>query len=284
MGLLSSERGDLFKIWGWAIVIALVFAAMAMAGQTTPSAQPPPPAIQEEPTPEASSTVEGTETVDNIAVDVETQSRFDKLENEIRRKLLDDRADTIDWWLTATAIFLTSLGVLAAFLSIIGFNRFREIEAEARENVGQSKKYAEEAQELVEKINEQQKQAEEAVGSIMRMRTADTGRLLLDPGDSARGDEPLAVSLGQVQREPGIAREAEEAAQEVRRNPEASLIDRAIADAYLLQRAGRIDDAIEKWRSIANVTEGSSPDIAALAWLSVGSLLYEKEVEDGGEQ
>ena len=284
MGLYSSERGDLSKIWGWTIVIALALSAMGVAGQTTPSTHPPPPAIQEEPTPEASPTVEGTGTADHTAIDVETQSRFDKLENEIRRKLLDDRAATIDWWLTATAIFLTSLGVLAAFLSIIGFNRFREIEAEARENVGQSKKYAEEAQELVEKINEQQQQAEEVVGSIMRMRTADTGRLLLDPGDSARGDEPLAVSLGRVEREPGIAREAEEAAQEVRRNPEASLIDRAIADAYLLQRAGKIDDAIEKWRSIANVTEGSSPDIAALAWLSVGSLLYEKEVEDGGEQ
>ena len=61
-------------------------------------------------------------------------------------------------------------------------------------------------------------------------------------------------------------------------------MDRAIADAYSLQRAGRIDDAIERWRSIANIAETIDNDLAARAWLSVGYLLYERGVEDAGEQ
>ena len=65
---------------------------------------------------------------------------------------------------------------------------------------------------------------------------------------------------------------------------EASPVDRAIADAVSLQRAGRIEEAIEKWRSIANVAEGSDNDLAARAWLSVGYLLYERGGEDAGEQ
>ncbi len=283
MGWYSPERGDPSKIWGWVVVLALAFVAMGVAGQTTPSTQAPIPlAAQGKPALDTSPTVQDTQTLDNTAGDAEIQRRFDKLRNELRRELLDDRADTIDWWLTATALFLTLLGALAAFLSIIGFSRFREIEAEA-------KNYAEEARKGVEEINEQKKLAEEArqeTESIMR--TAAGGgverRYHFDPEDSERDDDPLLVQLGRVQREPDRAREAAEAVQEVRRNPEASLMDRAIAEAYSLQQAGRMDDAIEKWRSIANVAEGNDPDLAARAWLSVGYLLYERGVEDAGEE
>ena len=259
VGLYSSERGDLSRIWGWAIVIALVFAAMGVAGQTTPSTQAPIPlAAQGKPALDTSPTVQDTQTLDNTAGDAEIQRRFDKLRNELRRELLDDRADTIDWWLTATALFLTLLGALAAFLSIIGFSRFREIEAEA-------KKSAEEARKRVEEINELNKRAGEATQQIERERERITRASVLYD-------------------DPDRARQAEEASPEVPQKPTTSPLDRAIGDAVSLQRAGKREEAIEKWRSIANVTEGSAPDIAALAWLSIGSLLYEKEVEDAGEQ
>ena len=61
------------------------------------------------------------------------------------------------------------------------------------------------------------------------------------------------------------------------RNTELSLVDRAVIDAYLLQQSGKIVDAIEKWRSIANVAEGIDNELAAQAWFSVGSLLSESE-------
>lgn len=275
MGLYSSERGDLSKIWGWTIVLTLTFAGMGASGQTTPSTQTPiPPTAQEKSTPDASSAVEDTQTLDNTAVAVEIQRRF----NDLRRELLDDRAAIINWWLNIILVVLGFFSVIAVFGGYFGFRRFREIEAEA-------KNYAEEARKGVEEINEQKKLAEEArqeTESIMR--TAAGGgverRYHSDPEDSERDDDPLLVQLGRVQREPDRAREAAEAVQEVRRNPEASLIDRAIAEAYSLQQAGRMDDAIEKWRSIANVAEGNDPDLAARAWLSVGYLLYERGVGD----
>lgn len=275
MGLLFSERGALCNIWYWTIVIVLTVAAIGVAGQTTPTA----PAVQEKPTPDISPTVEDS-VRDNTAADFELQRRFDNLRNELRRELLDDRADTINWWLTAVAIFLAVLGIVAVLVGYIGFSRFREIEAEA-------KKYAEEAQKVVEEINKLKRQAEEDSKSITRAAAGhDAERQYPSPtgsGGVARDDMPLSV---QVQREPDsdAAREAEEAVQEVRQNPEASPIDRAIADAYSLQRAGRIDEAIEKWRSIANVMEGIDNDLAAHAWLSVGSLLYKKGEEDAGDQ
>ena len=79
------------------------------------------------------------------------------------------------------------------------------------------------------------------------------------------------------------SRNSDEAAKtmaSVQREPAGSLTDPAVADAVLLQQQGNIEEAIEKWRSIANVAEGSDPDLAARAWLSVGYLLYERGVGD----
>ena len=64
----------------------------------------------------------------DTTVDIEMLRRF----NELRRELLDHRAKTVDWWLAGTAILLTLFSVGAFFVGLIGFKRFREIEAEAR--------------------------------------------------------------------------------------------------------------------------------------------------------
>ena len=72
----------------------------------------------------------------------------------------------------------------------------------------------------------------------------------------------------------------DQAVESVRKNPEASLITKAIASAVLLQRLGKTDEAIEKWRAVAHVAEDSDNDQAARAWLSIGYLLKEKAPED----
>ena len=71
-----------------------------------------------------------------------------------------------------------------------------------------------------------------------------------------------------------------ETLQEELRNTELSLVDRAIIDAYLLQQEGKIAEAIEKWRSLANITEGLDNELASHAWLSVGSLLSEGDQKE----
>ena len=150
---------------------------------------------------------------DTASADVETDRRF----NELRRELLDDRAKMIDWWLAATAIFLTLLGVGAAILGYFGFKRLDRIEREARENVEASEKHAQEAQRYVEDIKTIRDKAE---------------------------------------------------------------IDRAFSEAILLQQQNRIEEALEKWRSIANVVEGTDREREAQAWFSIGYLLHSKDEPD----
>ena len=64
------------------------------------------------------------------------------------------------------------------------------------------------------------------------------------------------------------------------RNTELPLVNRAIIDAYLLQQDGKIAEAIEKWRSIANISEGIDDELAAHAWLSIGILLSKDAQEE----
>ena len=56
-----------------------------------------------------------------------------------------------------------------------------------------------------------------------------------------------------------------EVVQEELQNIELSLVDNAVIDAYLLQRDGKIADALDKWRSIANIAEGIDNELAAHA-------------------
>ena len=71
--------------------------------------------------------------------------------------------------------------------------------------------------------------------------------------------------------------EANQAVQNVRGNPEASLTDRVMVSAVSLQQQGKTDEAIEKWCALALITEGSDNDLAALAWFSVGYLRKDKD-------
>ena len=73
-----------------------------------------------------------------------------------------------------------------------------------------------------------------------------------------------------------LTRGAEKAVEKVGESLEASSLDEDIAEAYSLQRAGNIEAAIEKWRSIANTAEETDSELAARAWIAVGYLLQEK--------
>ena len=174
----------------------------------------------------------------DAAVDIAISPRF----NELRRELLDYRVKTVDWWLAATAIFLTLLGIVAVAAGYLGFKRFREIEAEALRNVESSRKYAEEAWNLVGEIKERR----DEVNSLVEGMTAED-----------------------VQNDPD---EAQRAAKNVREDPSSSPISQAVAAAVLFQWQGKIEEAIEKWRAVAVISEGSDQEPAVQAWFSVGYL------------
>ncbi len=179
----------------------------------------------------------------SVAENVEIQHRF----NELRRELLDDRAASIDWWLVVIAvalafitIVLTFFGIVVVVAGYISFKRYEEMMKRFQEIETEAKGYVEEI-----------KKHRDESAEILQDMTAE---------DVAEAPE-----------------EAAQAATSVRETPTASLIDRAIAQAVSLHQQGRIDEATEKWRAVAHITEGSDNDQAARAWLSVGYLLENLE-------
>jgi len=133
----------------------------------------------------------------DAAVEVDIQRRF----NELRRELLDGRSKNVDRWLTAIAV----IGVI---LGIVGFQRFSDIEADAR-------RYAEEAGRLVEEIREIHGEATGRLAVLRDAQTADE-----DPEEAAR-------TVASVQQDPA-----------------ASVIDRAVAAAVLLGAVGVLTVAV----------------------------------------
>ena len=178
-------------------------------------------------------------------VEVDIQRRF----NELRSELLDDRASTVDWWLAFMAVVLGFFALVVVLGGYIAFTRFREIEAEAKDSVEISKGQAAEAMKLVGKIEENRDKSEK----ILQDQTAKTA-----------ADNPD---------------EADQAVESVLKNPEASRIQQAIGRALSLQRLGKRDEAIEKWRAVATVAEGGDNDLAARAWFSVGYLIQDEDLE-----
>ena len=236
--------------------MAVAVAMVAFAQTTEPAiesvpASDQPAALNSSPTGDENSTDKDTSVQSDppvgptpaAAAEVEIQRRF----NELQRELLDDRADYIDRWLIAITIGL-------AFFGIVGFIRFREIEAEARKSVKAAKRYEADAKDHAERIEALQGKA---VADVQRIRDLMTAEVA--------AQNPA---------------EANQAVKDARENPEASLTDKAIADAVSLQQQGKRDDAIEKWRAIAHVVEGSDNDLAARAWFSVGYLIQDEDPED----
>ena len=176
------------------------------------------------------------------AAEVENQRRF----NELRRELLDGRDKLVDQWLIVVAIVLTAMGVLAPIVGLIigflGFQRFRQIETEALQHL-------EEAERLVGEIREKRDEV-----------------ALAEDLSSERFGDNLSESV--------------RAAVRVQEDPTASPIAQAIAAAGLLQQRGEIEEAIEKWRSIANVAGEADRQLQARAWFSIGYLYGQGEGAD----
>ena len=242
--------------------IAVVAVSMAMSIPAITFAQTPESATESEPTagdnaspvqaasgPEDNTSVQSDPPVGPTpaaAAEVEIQRRF----NELQRELLNDRGAYIDRWLAVITIALAFFGLVAVVGGYIGFKRFREIETDARNSTVVAAEHAQDAKRVVKEIEKTRDKADE----IVRGMTAETSA--------------------------GNPEEAKQAVLSVRENPRASLVDEAIADAVSLQQQGKRDDAIEKWRAIAHVVEGSDNDRAARAWLSVGYLVRDESPEN----
>ena len=179
------------------------------------------------------------------AVGVELQRRFNEFErrfNERQKEILDARAAYIERWLVA-------ISVAAVVGGYLGFTKFDEIEDEAHQHVTAAKQHSEKAQILVERIEAKYGEAVSHVAGLEKLTAETAGK---NPDEAGR------------------------AVENVQEDPAASLIDRATAAAVKLQLQGEIEKAIEKWRAIIHIAEGSDNDLAARAYFSVGYLLDEQ--------
>lgn len=75
----------------------------------------------------------------------------------------------------------------------------------------------------------------------------------------------------------GELEEVEDKFRKVEKNPNASVWDKVVVEAYRLKQAGKIDDSIEKWLSIANLSEGTDNNLSAGAWFAAGTLNMQKD-------
>ena len=199
---------------------------------------------------------------------VEIQRQF----NELRHAVLDRRASTISWWLTVIAIVLTFFGIVVAVAGYFGYAKFQELEKEAQTYIKRMKETADHAQETVDRIVKLEAEGGSAIKEM---------RQLIGKERAAREAEieGVRISTSEDADDPDKATRVEAAVQGVQRNPAASSLVSAIAQALALQRRGEIAEAIEKWRSIARVAVETDKQLAARAWYSVGYLLWDGQTE-----
>ena len=210
----------------------LVFvAAMAIAAAAVLTASPVVSA--QAPTGQQGNSSEDGSVVDT-ATEVEIQRRF----NELRREILDDRADSIGWWLSGIALILAVLVLFVGLAAYFAFRRLRDIEEAVRRSVEQARVHAEEAARLAEEIRGYGGEADEALRSI-------------DGTELALARSQIGEEFSRVPGRAGAT---------------------AIAEARQLEGEGRLDESIERWKHIASVAEGSNDELAALAFRSIGDL------------
>ena len=187
------------------------------------------------------------QTLPNVATNfgVGVQTQF----NEIRRELLDERASSIDLWLAVIGIVLTFFAVVVVIAGFIGFRKIREIEEEAKASAKRAAAAEEDAKHHLQEILNIREEAASNLSDI-HADFADTNPM-----------------------------EAYQTLTNIRANPDASLVDKTIADAVSLQQQGKRKDAIKKWCAIAEISEKKDNELAARAWLSIGYLSSNEDVD-----
>ena len=186
----------------------------------------------------------------NAISDIENQRQI----NDLRSEYLDDRAASLNQWLVVIglvlAFFAVAIPVVTGIAAYVAYTQFQRIESEAQESLKEAKQYASEAAIYLEDIQAQKEIAKKVVSELT---SQDITKLI----QSGKSEVPPEVEtlLRTIQLEPGT-----------------SVIDKAIIDAVRLRQEGKTDDAIEKWSSIASISEGIDNDIAAAAFYARGTI------------
>ena len=91
---------------------------------------------------------------DSTKIDVTTEVEIQRQFNDLRSELLDDRAESITWWLAIVAVLFTLWGLVIAIGGLIGYREFRELRDEARRIVEEIKGDKKQIDELSDQISQ----------------------------------------------------------------------------------------------------------------------------------
>lgn len=236
-------------IWHWFVGVGIVILVI---GITIPFVQTNDTPVSEEThSPDNESEVDPVTKVElqqqevpaqrssTVNIDPTAKAELQQFFNDLRKEYLDTRAESINWWLTGITIVLGFFAVVIAIAGYIGFREFRRLRDEASRHVAAIRQDRAESNELLQ--NMRQKGNAEVFSMLSN-------------------NEEFAESL-----------------RDLLQNPELSLIDKAIAEAFALQQDGAIEEAIEKWNFIADRVAGTDDDLAARAWFSIGYLRLQNQ-------
>ena len=207
----------------------------------------------------------------DAATEVEMQRRL----NELRSEFLDKSSKAVEWWLTTLAIILAFIGIIAVVVGYVSFEKISQNIEEAKkardEVLEEAKKAGDEVLEEAKKAGDEVLEEAKKAGDDISRQMGEVEDLVMKirlTRDVAR-EQLEKLNAEGVSTNPG---EAARAAASVRGDPATPPIDRAIAAAVLLQQQGKIEEAIEQWRSIANVAGEEDRQLQARAWFSIGYL------------
>ena len=144
---------------------AVVAVSMAMSIPAITFAQTPESATESEPTAgdNASPVQAASGPEDNTSVETnpparstspsEVEAENQRLINELRSELLDDRADYIDRWLSVIGVVLTFFGIVVAIVGVWGFRKFQKIETEAKNILEEIKETRDKSLDILQDLN-----------------------------------------------------------------------------------------------------------------------------------
>ena len=257
------------KIWYWLVVIGVLILA---AGITTLF-----PQTNDVSVPEKTKPLDTTNEIDSVTkvepqqevpasnspdvnIDPSDKIELQQLFNDLRKEYLDTRAESVNWWLQFITIVLAFFGIVVVVLGYFGLQEFKKLKAEAEKDADEIKTH-------LSKVLERRAELERV-------------REVVETGDiGAKSDEVMQRTRETLSAEVFASNdeEFEKVLRDFEQIPNLTFTDKAMIEAYKLQKDGRIEEAIQKWCSIANIVGEADKNLAAYSWFSAGYLYQEED-------
>ena len=206
--------------------------------------------------------------------------QLERLALEVRGQYLDDRAESISWWLMAAAValafvtvFTTGLGIIIVIAGFVGYQWFKDTFDDARRYTGDAQRSAAQAQQVADNAALTAKEAERLAGEASALVEQ-----IKETGEQAQ--QELEKLRNSTAEDAAASGELQDLVDRVDTISGLSPSDLTTAEAVRLQRSGQMLAAIEKWQAIAIIMEGIDDERAARAWFSVGYLHTQTKEKD----